>query len=164
MPVPAVPGDKWERERRQNRRDVLLYARVAFFIVGSMPWWLPLMRAYLPLGPVGIVLDGLYMMVCHRLPDRTLQLAGVAMPLCSRCAGIFTGLAMGALLVWPRLDIKRARWLLLGAGLLMLADVVTQELLWRPPWHTTRLITGIALGWIASAALMSAIIRSPRAA
>ena len=34
--------------------------------------------------------------MCHRMPERTIELAGVAMPVCSRCGGLFTGLALGA--------------------------------------------------------------------
>ena len=66
--------------------ELLFLARASFVVVGTMPWWLPLARAALPLGPVGQVFDLLFVVVCHRLPDRTLDLAGVAMPVCSRCA------------------------------------------------------------------------------
>jgi uncharacterized membrane protein len=164
MPAPAKPGDRWEQEQRKNARDLLRYARVSFFVVGTMPWWLPALRAWLPLGAFGLVLDGLFITVCHRLPERTLDIAGVAMPLCSRCGGIFTGLALGALLVWPRVHINTSRWLLAAAGALMLADVLMQDFGVHPLWHATRLGTGVLLGWIASAALMVAIMRWRRIA
>jgi uncharacterized membrane protein len=122
-----------------------------------MPWWLTLLKAAVPLGRIGTVLELPFMFICHRMPSRTIFIAGQAMPLCSRCSGIFTGLAVGALLCRPRLTVPQARIGLLGAGLLMLTDVVTQDLGVHPVWHTTRLLTGLILGWIASAALMSAI-------
>jgi uncharacterized membrane protein len=164
MPVPSAPDDRLERERRDLAHQALWIVRGLLVLVGTMPWWLPLARAYLPLGPVGTILDALFIVICHRAPERTIELAGVAMPVCSRCAGIFSGLALGAALVWPRIDIRYARIGLVVAGLLMIADVVTQDTGLHPPWHATRLATGALLGWIASAALVSAIMRERRLA
>jgi uncharacterized membrane protein len=148
-----------EREIRTATRQLLLFARGSFIFVGSLPFWLPLARAYLPLGPLGTILDYLFILVCHRLPERTLELAGVAMPVCSRCGGIFAGLALGMLICWPRPSLKKARWAMLGAGLVMVADVVMQDLGIHPLWHATRLVTGGLLGYIISAALIAAIMR-----
>ena len=159
MTAPARPGDSWEQERRRVSHQILFWARVSFGLVGTMPWWLPLLQALLPLGLLGEALELPFVLICHRLPERTLELAGVAMPLCSRCAGIFSGLALGAALCWPRLTLPRARLALLAAGLLMLGDVLTQDLGVHPMWHATRLATGALLGWVASAALMAAIMR-----
>ena len=159
MTAPARPGDRWEQERRRVSHQILFWARVSFALVGTMPWWLPLSRALLPLGILGEAMELPFMLMCHRLPERTIEIAGVAMPLCSRCSGIFSGLALGAALCWPRLTLRRARLGLLAAGLLMLADVLTQDLGVHPVWHATRLVTGTLLGWVASAALMTAIIR-----
>ncbi len=162
MTAPALPGDPWERERRRVSRQILFWARMSFALVGTIPWWLPLLQAALPLGLFGDALEVPFVLICHRLPDRTIELAGVAMPLCSRCAGIFTGLAVGAALCWPRPNMRQTRFALLAAGLLMLADVLTQDLGVHPMWHSTRLATGTLLGWVASAALMTAIIRERR--
>ena len=49
-----------------------------------------------------------------------------------------------------------------AAGLLMLADVLMQDFGIHPVWHTTRLVTGALVGWVASAALMTAIKRERR--
>jgi len=97
-------------------------------------------------------------LICHRQSARTIELAGMAMPLCSRCAGIFAGLALGAALCWPRINVKQGRIGLLVAGLIMLADVIMQDLGVHPMWHSTRVATGTLLGWIASAMLMAAIV------
>ena len=50
------------------------------------------------------------------------------------------------------------------AGAIMLADVVTQDLGIHPPWHATRLLTGALLGWVASSALVTAIMNERRLA
>jgi len=132
-------------------------ARISFMIFGSTPWWIPLVKE--PLGPLGQVLDLGFILLCHRLPERTLEVGGQLMPVCSRCAGIYLGLGLGALLLWPKPTIAQTRWALLAAGLLMLTDVVTQDLGIHPVWHPTRLATGALLGWVASSALMAAIRR-----
>lgn len=156
MNAPVVAA---EPARARARGQILFWARLAFIVIGTMPWWLPALQALLPLGLVGVSLELPFMFVCHQLPERTLNVMGEAMPVCSRCAGIFTGLALGAITCWPRLTIGRARVLLALGGLLMVADVLMQDLGVHPVWHPTRLITGIIVGWLGCAALMTAIIR-----
>jgi uncharacterized membrane protein len=131
--------------------------RAGFIVVGVLPWILPLARARLPLGRAGELLDLFFLPMCHRLPERTLSLAGVSMPLCSRCAGIFAGLALGSLLLRPRVEIARWRLLVAAAGALMLLDVVTQDLGLHPVWHATRLASGLLFGYAIAAACLLAM-------
>ena len=162
MNAPVVRLVAVSPERARARRRILFWARFSFIVVGTMPWWLPVLQALLPLGPVGAALELPFFFVCHQLSERTIVILGEAMPLCSRCAGIFTGLALGAITCWPRLTIQRARILLALGGALMLADVIMQDMGIHPVWHSTRLITGGILGWIGCAALMTAIIKETR--
>lgn len=127
--------------------------------MGLLPWIVPLLRAYLPLGAAGVALDALFAPMCHRLPERSLVLAGVAMPLCSRCAGIFGGVAVGAIVAWPRLSPRRYRLAITVAGAAMLADVITQDLGVHPIWHATRLATGLLFGYALSAASIRMVLR-----
>ena len=55
---------------------------------------------------IGLFLSG----VCHQLPEHSLQVAGVQLPLCARCSGTYLG-ALTALLyfVWRRRS--RSSWL-----------------------------------------------------
>jgi uncharacterized membrane protein len=156
-PPPATTAEPAERERAS--RQLLFFARLSFFLVGTLPWWLPFATATVQPKALWILLDLPFAAICHRLPERTIELAGVAMPLCSRCAGIFAGLSLGVLICWPRPTLKQARLALLGAGLLMVADIIIQDLGVHPLWHVTRLITGGLLGYVAATALMSAIMR-----
>lgn len=147
-------------EHERITRQLLLMARVSFVLVGTLPWWLPLLRATVPaLWPVWQVFDLLFVVVCHRLPERTLEVADVAMPVCSRCAGIFTGLALGALIARPRLRLRSARVAVLAAGLLLAADVAAQDLGLHPLWHGSRLLTGSLLGYVLATTLIAAIRR-----
>jgi uncharacterized membrane protein len=162
----GAPDDDQARAATRLRvtRQLLCWARVSFVLVGSLPWWLPVARRYLFGAPVWLLLDWLFLPVCHRLPSRTLVIAGVAMPLCSRCAGIFAGLALGAIAQWPRLRLRAARWALGGAGVLLLLDVLAQELGWHPLWHSTRIATGVLIGHLMACTLFAAIRRERRPA
>jgi uncharacterized membrane protein len=132
-------------------------ARAAFVALGVLPWVVPLLRAWLPLGPLGVSLDAMFVTMCHRIPERTLTLAGVAMPLCSRCAGVFAGVAAGALVLWPRLSGRGWRWAITAACGGMLLDVATQDLGLHPVWHAARLATGFAFGYALGAACIQAL-------
>lgn len=137
--------------------------RVGAVIVGLGPWLLPPARAWLPLGALGVVLDAAFVTMCHRLPERTLVLAGVMMPVCSRCAGIFAGVALGALVARPALSPRAWRLAITVASLGMLADVVTQDAGLHPVWHPARIATGLAFGYALAAACVSLLKRAPGA-
>jgi uncharacterized membrane protein len=127
-------------------------ARAAFVAAGVIPWIVPLLRAWPPLQSIGAALDAVFVTMCHRLPERTLTLAGVAMPLCSRCAGVFAGSAVGALVLRPLLTPAAWRWAITAAAAAMVLDVATQDLGLHPVWHVTRLATGFAFGYAVAAA------------
>ncbi len=140
----------------------LTAARASFAAAGALPWALPIARAHLPLGPIGALLDAMFVVVCHRRPERTLVLSGVPMPLCSRCAGIALGLALGAIAAWPSPSARATRIAVLAALALMIADVVTQDLGVHPVWHASRLGTGALLGYVVSVGLFALIRRENR--
>lgn len=133
--------------------------RAGAVVVGLAPWLLPLARAWAPLGAVGVMLDAVFVTMCHRLPERTLVLAGVAMPVCSRCAGIFAGVAVGALIARPALSPRAWRLAITAASVAMLADVVTQDLGLHPVWHPMRIATGFLFGYALAAACVSTLRR-----
>ena len=133
--------------------------RAGCVMVGLTPWLLPLARAWLPLGAAGVTLDVAFITMCHRIPERTLVLAGVAMPVCSRCAGIFAGVAVGALVAWPGLSPRAWRLAITAASLGMLADVVTQDAGLHPVWHPIRIATGFLFGYALAAACVYTLRR-----
>ncbi|MFT3830398.1 MAG: DUF2085 domain-containing protein [Opitutaceae bacterium] len=124
---------------------------------GSLPWVFALAGAR----PAAAV--ALFHGVCHQLPERTACLSGVAMLVCSRCAGIYAGVALGAVLPAPRCWAPHARKLLFLAAVPLLADVISQATGAMPILHVTRLMTGALAGWLASALLFAAL-RIERAA
>lgn len=146
-------------DRAAARAKVIRWFRGVLVFVGLLPWALPLLRAWLPLGNAGVALDLVFFTMCHRRPARTLVLEGVTMPLCSRCAGIFLGVAIGAAIARPLLTTRRWRWIFAGVCGLMLADVVTQDLGWHPVWHPGRIATGVLVGYAMVVGVLSALAR-----
>lgn len=94
---------------------------------------------------------------CHQIPERTLTLLGSPMLVCSRCAGIYAGVALAALLPTFTRLAPHGRRLVAVALLAMAADVLLQDLGLRPPSHPLRLATGLFAGWSATAFLFAAL-------
>ena len=145
-------------EPERLRRQLGEVTRALLVLVGLLPWLLPFAHHHLPGEALWKLLDRGCEGACHRLPARTLTLASLPMPLCSRCAGICAGLALGALLRWPRLTASRARLALGAAGVVMLADVVAQDLAWHPLWHWSRLGTGGLVGYLTATVIVTALV------
>ena len=58
--------------------------------------------------------------ICHQRPERSFRIAGIALPVCARCLGLYTSGAAGAVLAWTALGgLRRASrdraWLLAAA-------------------------------------------------
>ena len=97
---------------------------------------------------------------CHQLPERTLNLSGIPMVVCSRCVGIYSGIGLGVW--WPRVLSTRAiRWGLVTTFLLVLSQVVLQEF-WLGIHHAPRLATGAVVGLAMGVMLGSALSQIKR--
>jgi uncharacterized membrane protein len=146
-------------ERALVRARIVAWFRGVLVFVGLLPWAIPFLRAKLPIGELGVALDMVFLTMCHRRPARTLSFAGVPMPLCSRCAGIFLGVAIGAVIGRPLLSLRAWRWAFAVACALMIADVVTQDLGLHPVWHPGRILTGVLVGYAMVIGFLSALAR-----
>lgn len=104
-------------------------------------------------------------LVCHQRPDRSFHLAGVQLPVCSRCTGIYGGALLG-LAVWLAwvairpaarlLDARRAITMLLVASVPTILTLATGTAgLWDPS-NVGRAIAGLPLG-LAAGALLGAV-------
>ena len=77
------------------------------------------------------------------------------MMVCSRCAGIYLGVAMG---VWSPFQLSIAHFrVLLVAALILMAGHVGLQNLWLGIHHPIRLTTGLILGGLLGALLSVAI-------
>jgi uncharacterized membrane protein len=128
--------------------------RAALGFVGGLPWLSALGDRVLPT-PLTRAIELAFSALCHHVPERTLVIHAQAMCVCSRCAGLYAGIALAALGFWSRRGARRLRFLL-GAGMvLMVADVVTQDLGLHAPWHVARLATGALVGGSAAAWMLA---------
>ena len=135
----AAPVEPW------NPRLAAWAARSAFALIGASVV-ATMVAVHAGWTVVAAALQTPFLLVCHRLPERTLTVAGTPMPLCSRCAGIWLGISVAGALAWPPLPLRVLRVVVPLAGLLMIADVVAQDSGLHPLWHSTRLLTGLLLG------------------
>lgn len=132
-------------------------ARIGLVVVGLSPFLVPFARQVLS-SESGARLDAIFKIVCHRNPARTLALAGVLMPICSRCAGIFAGFVTGGLVPRPAWSVRACLLWGFVASVIMVADVLTQDAGLHPVLHPVRLLTGVLWGHVAALGVL-AIVR-----
>ena len=96
--------------------------------------------------------------LCHGAPERSLELFGIAMPICARCVGIYVGMLSGLLLFplmgWLREPVMRAVAFIAIVPLGI--DGLTQFAGLRESTNALRIATGLVAGiafglWILSA-------------
>lgn len=120
-------------------------------LAGILPWALAIAGVHAP------ELAQVFHTLCHQRPERTLAIFGAPMLVCSRCAGVYAGVALGVVLVLPRTWLPRGRTLVIAALAAAVAEIAVQDLGLHPPWHATRLATGLMLGWTASAFMFATL-------
>jgi uncharacterized membrane protein len=126
-------------------RGLLVFGGVAPFL----PAWT---EGVWGLSLLGGSLDAWFSFQCHREEARALFASSV----CARCLGIYVGLALGALVGRPSLAPGRhVLWLLVAAAILV-ADVTSEALGWRPPWAPLRFLTGAMLAYPAGVSVVAA--------
>jgi len=135
--------------------------RIALAFVGALPWLSGLGGRTLP-PSLKRAIELAFAASCHHAPERTLVIHAQAMCVCSRCAGIYAGVALAALCSWQRGGRRALRVALVAGAALMIADIVTQDLGLHPPWHAARIVTGALVGGAAAAWMLAGFNDSPR--
>jgi uncharacterized membrane protein len=107
----------------------------------------------------------LFRFMCHGMPERCLELFGVAMPICARCVGVYAGLFAGLLLflVLPALREKTVRIAAFVAVTPLALDGFTQLFGLRESTNPLRVATGIAAGLAFGIWVLTAVERRPEA-
>jgi uncharacterized membrane protein len=121
-------------------------ARGAFITLALLPLLPAAARAFPALELVSRPFEAWFAFQCERDPARTFT----AFAVCARCYGVYLGLALGALLLRPRIPPFAQRVWLTVAALVMGLDVASEALGMRPAWAPLRLATGLLLGYPVS--------------
>jgi uncharacterized membrane protein len=105
-------------------------------------------------------------LVCHQLPDRSLHLAGMQLPVCARCTGLYVGGALGSIgwLAWRLVRSRHAVFLDRRRATMTIAIVaaptlVTGATAFLGVWdlsNTSRALLALPLGVVAGAVLAAA--------
>lgn len=136
--------------------------RVVLVAIGLAPIFSALFGAVPVLGHLVRIFDFWFAFQCHREAERSFHLLGHAMPVCSRCFGIYLGIGLGALVLRPRLDTWPLRIWVGVAALAMILDVATEGLGMRPPSGWVRWLSGLLLSYPVGAALVLAARGEPQ--
>lgn len=128
--------------------------KACVFAFGALPWLLlSLPGSFDAFGKFG----ALFATLCHQRPERSLAHEGVHMVVCSRCAGLYLGMAIASLTLVPRRWLNRAGWAIGLCVVPALIDVITQDLGLHAPWHPSRLVTGFVMGWVGTGIALRAL-------
>jgi uncharacterized membrane protein len=110
-------------------------------------------------------------LVCHQLPERSFHVAGMQLPICARCTGLYGGALAGALL-WvayfhrrdevPRYGYRQARRALVLAALPTLLTVATAWVGWWDPGNALRATFAAPLGIVVGAVVAAVVARDLR--
>jgi len=142
-----------------SARTSLIPARILFSVVWSLLCLSVLAAPFLSARacePAATFLYFFFSPVCHQIPERSFHLGGHTWAVCHRCAGIYFGLLLAAVMGNPfigRRPANRRRWVL-AAGTLLLLDAF---LPYTGLWHSTalsRFLSGLPFGYVASSLLV----------
>ncbi len=115
-------------------------------------------------GAMNVAARLIFRSFCHQIPERSLRLLGVLLPVCARCSGIFLGFLAG----WSFLPglPKRMRdrsasdtFLLLGLGPMAIDGSLNYLGLVNSP-NPLRLFTGLLFGATTARALWPALLEA----
>ena len=148
---PGLP----EAQRSAPRRWALPALAALLVSAGLLPWLLALRPGW------SRALFHVFRTTCHQQPERTLTILGAPMVVCSRCAGLYLGLALGVALPLSGRLLSHGRALVIASIAIAMIDVLTQDLGLHAPFHPVRLATGVLLGWSGCAFMMGTLRQSP---
>lgn len=127
------------------------------FALAAAVWVLAVLAApWLP-AAVAAIAYAIGSLVCHQIPERSFHLAGVQLPVCARCSGIYAGAAIGAWIPllrafrpsWTRpggIAASTARWIVVAAAVPTVLSIVVERAGIANVTNTIRAMTGLPLG------------------
>ncbi len=143
-------------------------------VAGSLLWTALLFAAPLaaaspdpPVSRAGSLVYVVGGFVCHQRPERSFHMAGVPLPVCARCTGLYLSALAGALAALTfatgSTAVRRARWLLGLAAVPTVATVAAELLGLAHPSNAARAISALPLGAAAAWVVISMTNTAERA-
>ena len=96
-------------------------------------------------------------LICHQRPERSFWLAGVQLPVCARCLGIYGGVVIGAVSA-PLLGIvRRPRTWMVASTIPALVSLVVEWAGLGRPSNGVRAMTGLVGGAIIAGVVLATL-------
>lgn len=124
-------------------------------MLAALFWALVLLSIFAAPLPHDSSWRGPFRLLCHNIPSRAFVIGGGAMPICSRCIGLYAGALAGiaaAIATRGRLRIPPAA--VMVAALPLIVDGATQALGFRESTNLLRFATGSVAGAFALMAVL----------
>jgi uncharacterized membrane protein len=131
---------------------------VVWFLAAAAALWLValVVAPFLPV-PASAALYALGSFICHQRPDRSFDFAGLQLPVCGRCIGLYGGAAVGAC-VGPLLGrIRRPRTIVTLSLVPALLSLVVEWSGLVQPTNVVRAGTGLIAGGIIAAVVLATL-------
>jgi uncharacterized membrane protein len=158
-------------KRKTDSSEILELVFYVLFFLLSLYSFLILLSPLLiqssnriPLG-MGAVSYLFNVLMCHQLPERSLELFGQYMPICSRDTGIFLGVFLACILSFVSSKLPgflKSSWLAILSAVPLGVDGVIQLLGFWESTNTSRLVTGLIAGFCISYYAIGVFIGEPR--
>ena len=136
---------------------------LAAALTGGAALWLavivaaPYMASSGRLAGLTVFIYELGSLICHQRPERSFHLAGMQMPVCARCVGLYAAGAAGLLLAW----VVRRSWTtaqvrlgLVVAAMPIAVSVALESIGAITTSNVFRTATGLPLGFVAGLVLI----------
>ena len=101
--------------------------------------------------------------ICHQRPERSFHIAGVQMPVCARCFGLYLSGALGLSLAWAHRRRLSPMVTRVALGVAALPIAVTVALEWIgtiAPTNVERMLTALPLGFVAGLVIVGSLAGS----
>jgi len=103
--------------------------------------------------------------ICHQLPDRSFQTAGVQWPVCARCSGLYLGAAAAAIVLSSRRRLVSSH----ASRMVLAVAAIPTAITWVVEWqggvnvsNTTRAVAALPLGAAVAAVIALVLARRPQ--
>jgi uncharacterized membrane protein len=120
-------------------------------------WFVLLLAAPLLPVPLAVSIYAIGSFICHQRPERSFWLAGVQLPVCARCLGIYAGLVAGAAAAPAIGLVRRPRLPIVLSAVPALASLAVEWSGWGAVSNGIRAITGLIGGGVIAAVVLATL-------